>query len=99
VSHDQHVSWLSRDWPVPGGWSRYRHFLLLAWLRCHVPSAESQAGSVPSALLSSAQGEADVGNYKAYECLFPAMIRRWRERFANAKAAGPFPFGYVQLSS
>lgn len=47
------------------------------------------------------QGEANVGQTKLYECLFPAMIEQWRSAWVEGtKAANDplAPFLFVQLS-
>lgn len=40
------------------------------------------------------QGEANVGDPKGYEKLFPLMIKNWREDWGE----GEFPFYYVQIA-
>eukprot|EP01060_Flectonema_neradi_P030827 TRINITY_DN4553_c0_g2_i5.p2 TRINITY_DN4553_c0_g2~~TRINITY_DN4553_c0_g2_i5.p2 ORF type:complete len:524 (+),score=123.72 TRINITY_DN4553_c0_g2_i5:2206-3777(+) len=48
------------------------------------------------------QGESDCDNTHAsvYACLFPAMIRNWRARWAIASnTSSLFPFGFVQIST
>lgn len=41
------------------------------------------------------QGEANAGNAKGYQKLFPTMIQSWRARWGE----GEFPFLYVQLAN
>lgn len=41
------------------------------------------------------QGESNVGEWKEYETLFPAMIQDWRSNWGQ----GDFPFLFVQLAS
>ena len=53
----------------------------------------------PKRMLAWYQGESNVGDPVGYQCLMPAMIRDWREKWAAVGSSPSTPFFFVQLSA